>query len=178
MKTKKKAVRAATTRRRPKLVRRDVYSQRVEEVMIRDALCLDPQDTLADALVQLVENSLSALPVVDGSGKCLGMLSATDLLRLERELDERFRDPGELSETSARWLLDRMSSEGLNNRLVRDLMTTQPVFVRESATLAEAARLMLRQRVHRIVVLDERDVLVGILSTMDILKAFASGAPR
>lgn len=149
----------------------------VSGVMVHEPVCVHPDDTLAEALQLMVDNKLSALPVVEGIGKCVGMLSATDLLRLERELDERFSDPGELGETSARWLIARMSSEGLSSRLVREQMTTPPYAVRPGTLLADAARVMLARGIHRLVVTDDADNLLGIVSMTDMLRAFATGAP-
>jgi CBS domain-containing protein len=57
-------------------------------------------------------------------------------------------------------------------------MTSNVATTAPDAPLVDAAREMLRQHVHRLPVVDASGQLVGIISTMDVLKAFANGAPQ
>ncbi len=59
-------------------------------------------------------------------------------------------------------------------RLVADVMADQPITVRVDAGLAEAARLLERHQISGMPVVDANDVLVGVLSESDLLRARAT----
>ena len=52
----------------------------LKDVISHDVVSINPQDTLREALSTMVENHVSALPVVDSRGHCVGIISVTDLL--------------------------------------------------------------------------------------------------
>ena len=54
-------------------------------------------------------------------------------------------------------------------------MSPDPVAIAIDSTIRHAAQLMLRNRVHRLVVLDDQKRVVGVVSTMDLLAAFTEG---
>jgi CBS domain-containing protein len=87
----------------------------------------------------------------------VGVLSTTDVLTAEAEVD----DP------VARQAL-------LENTAVRDIMTARPFTIGPGADVREAARQMLYGDVHRLFVA-EGDQVVGIISTTDIVRAIATG---
>jgi CBS domain-containing protein len=155
----------------------DSHRRRVKEVMARDVVYVDPQDTIEEALALLIENRVSALPVVNGRQQCVGVLSTTDLIGLARELGDEVADLSQVSEASRGWLLEKMEQHGMTKQKVREVMTTEVVSTGPEATLAQAARAMVRNRVHRLAVVDDNR-LVGILSTMDILEAFAADGEK
>jgi CBS domain-containing protein len=156
---------------------KDPYRERVKDVMVKDVVFVHPQDTLDEALVLLVENRVSGLPVVDGRQRCVGVLSVTDLIDLARELDDEIADLVRVSEVSRGWLVEKLTQRGLGKQKVQEVMTPVAVGVAPVTPLAEAAQLMIRNRVHRLVVMDTDDRLLGIISAMDILSAFAAGSP-
>src|ERR1700737_2440792 len=118
-------------------------------------------------LVQLIEeNRISAIPIVDEVGIPVGIVSESDLLlkerRVELESERSFLHP-------RRRRLERTKSEGA---VACELMTTPPITVRSSATLPEAARLMQARNVRRLIVVDERGRIAGIVSRSDLLQVF------
>jgi CBS domain-containing protein len=118
-------------------------------------------------LVQLIEeNRISAVPIVDAEGVPVGIVSESDLL-----LKERRR---ELESASSllhprRRRQERAKAEGV---VAWEIMTKPPITVRSDATLPQAARLMQERNVRRLVVVDERDKIVGIVSRSDLLQVF------
>ena len=95
--------------------------------------------------------------VVDGAGKVVGVLSTTDVLSAEAEVDDPI----------ARRALFEYTA-------VRDIMTPRPYTIAPGEDIREAARQMLYADVHRIFVA-EGDQVVGIISTTDIVRAVATG---
>ena len=151
-----------------------IYKQRAKDVMSRDVVSIHSHTTVHEALKLMVENRVSALPVVDRNNRCTGVVSSSDLVELTKDLEDELEsleeDPAiELS------LVKRLVSN-TTHETVDDLMSGDVASVRPEALLSKVATTMLRNRVHRLPVLDTDDHVVGIISTMDILGAFADSA--
>ena len=129
----------------------------VAELMQTGVQSVAPDAPVNDAALTIADAHVSGLPVVDRAGRLVGVISTTDLLASEEE--------AESPETRAA-LYD--------NTPVRDLMTPRPVTIGPSATVNEAAQILLNADVHRLFVVDG-DRLVGVLSTTDIVRAVANG---
>ena len=129
----------------------------VAELMQRDVKTVSGDATVAEAIVALADGHISGMPVVDGTGKVIGVVSSTDVLAAEAETDDPIARQALLEDTT-----------------VRDIMTPRPFTVRPDEEIGEAARQMLYGEVHRLFVA-EGDKLVGIISTTDIVRAVATG---
>jgi CBS domain-containing protein len=132
-------------------------AMRVAELMQRKVKTVGSEASIADAIVSLADAHVSGMPVVDGAGKVIGVLSTTDLLTAEAEVD----DP------VARQTL-------FENTAVREIMTPRPYTIEPGADIREAARQMLYADVHRLFVA-EGDQVIGVISTTDIVRAVATG---
>lgn len=130
---------------------------RVAELMQRSVKTVGSDASVAEAVVSLADAHISGMPVVDGAGKVIGVLSSTDVLAAEAEAE----DP------AARQIL-------FENTAVRDIMTPRPFTIAPGEDIREAARQMLYADVHRLFVA-EGDRVVGIISTTDIVRAVATG---
>jgi CBS domain-containing protein len=156
--------------------RTNVYGQRVKDVFSKEVVAVNTDDTVQEALRLMVENRVSALPVVNGKEVCVGILSATDLMGLARDLNEELSEV-QGAEFTPQSLIDRVAEQDFGRRRVHELMTEVVETIGPDATLAAAARAMLHHQVHRLPVVNERQRLVGIISTTDILGAFVDGVP-
>jgi CBS domain-containing protein len=127
----------------------------VGDVMTRDPIVLREDDPLPVAAQVLDEAHISGAPVVDSRGILVGVLSRTDLLHARAT--ERLWE---------RW-------PGLR---VRHLMHWPAITVLATLSLDDAAALMERERVHRLVVVEPgRERPVGILSTTDLVHSMLEG---
>jgi CBS domain-containing protein len=130
---------------------------RVRDLMQREVKTVHPDDTVNDVVVTLTDSHISAVPVVDGTGHMVGVISSTDILT---------------SEAEAR---DEVEREALfQQMIVRDIMTRRPLAVSPDVDVREAAQQMLYAEVHRLFV-TEGDKLMGVISTTDIVRAVANG---
>ena len=118
-------------------------------------------------LVRLIdENRVSAIPIVDQQGVPVGIVSESDLLLKERraELD------------SSRDLLHahkrRVERAKAAGTIASELMTSPAITVPSDTGLGEAARLMHEKNVRRLVVVDQRGRIAGIVSRSDLLHVF------
>ncbi len=114
------------------------------------------------------------MPVVDGRDRCVGMLSTSDLIDLTHDLDDEVHNLGRSDESGRPWLFERLT-EAFGSERVSEQMTESVATIGPEIPLSEAAGIMLRNRVHRLPVVDDRKRLLGILSTTDIVAAVADG---
>lgn len=125
--------------------------------MQTDLLTVDPETPLVDIHRLFAEEEIHGAPVVDEDFRVCGVVSALDLLRAVGEryddFDDRMRDV-----TAA------------------DVMTGAIVTVPPDAAAADIARVMRAQRVHRVLVVDGRELL-GVITTFDLLAALEVGEP-
>ncbi|MGA8922474.1 MAG: CBS domain-containing protein, partial [Candidatus Dormiibacterota bacterium] len=118
-------------------------------------------------LVRLIqENRVSAIPIVDVNGFPLGIVSESDLLLKERR-HELESEPDLLH--LRRRQRERAKADGL---VASDLMTTPPITVSSTAGLTLAARMMQVRNVRRLIVVDERGRIAGMVSRSDLLQVF------
>jgi CBS domain-containing protein len=131
---------------------------------------------LQDAARMLSREQISGAPVVDGDGRCIGVLSATDFMHwAERKENEPVR-----STTSACVCSDWQVVEWelLPRDEVRWYMTPDAVTVTPGTPIQELARTMLDAHIHRVLVVDSGRHPVGIVTSTDVLAALAyAGTP-
>ncbi|HEU5060291.1 MAG TPA: CBS domain-containing protein [Kofleriaceae bacterium] len=109
-------------------------------VMSGSTLCVSPDLPIRELLAVLIDRGFSGAPVVDSTGKAIGVVSRTDLL-----------DDG-------------------RDGLVRDIMMPIAFTLPESASLSHAAALMAYENIHRVPVLGIDGSVVGIVTSMDIVR--------
>ena len=106
-------------------------------------------------LVRLIEeNRISAVPIVNQAGVPIGVVSESDLLH---------------KETRGRKRSEQAKADAV---IAADLMTSPAITVRVDALVPEAARLMQERNVKRLVVVDGRGRIAGIVSRSDLLQVF------
>jgi CBS domain-containing protein len=128
-------------------------SWRVKEVMTSEVICLAPDTPFKECVDMIRVHRIGALPVVDESGRLLGIVSESDLLRKE----ERSTGRDERRSTA---------------RTASDAMTRTVITSTQESSLAEAARLMHRAAIRHLPITDAEGRLVGIVSRADLLKVF------
>jgi CBS-domain-containing membrane protein len=107
---------------------------------------------------------VSALPVLEGENRVVGVVSEADLLP-----KEEFRDSDPDRNTQLHRLSDLAKAGSLT---AGELMTSPALTIRADSTLAQAARTMARARVKRLPVVDGLGTLEGVVSRSDLLKVF------
>lgn len=137
----------------------------VADVMTRAVVIVNVSAPFKDVVRRMHDYRVSALPVVDDEDRLVGIVSEADLILKE---DPELEEGAHLFEGRHR-RHDREKAAGL---IARELMTMPVVTVGPDATLGEAARLMHRRGVKRLVVVDGGGRILGILSRADLLKVF------
>lgn len=143
------------------------------DLMTHEITMIPDQMSLQGAARLLSRAQVSGAPVVDGEGRCIGMLSATDFLHwAERGYKTAAAHPCGCSDTAWKpWvMLDKPEHA---ETLVGDVMTHNPVTTSLHTPIGEIARMMLDAHIHRILVVDIDSKPVGIVTATDILAALA-----
>ncbi|MGW2702611.1 CBS domain-containing protein [Streptomyces sp. NPDC001340] len=135
----------------------------VNDVMTRTVVALRTGAAFKEIVRTMREWRVSALPVLDGGGHVVGVVSEADLLPKE---EYREGDPGRYGQRHA---ADLRKADGVT---AQELMTAPAVTVAPDATLAQAARAMARSGVKRLPVVDDEGALKGIVSRSDLLTVF------
>lgn len=134
--------------------------------MTRHVHVASPQ-TPFKVLVRLIkENKVSAIPIVDQQGMPIGIVSEADLMIKERrhELDSA-EDFLHLQKRRH----DRAKADGT---VASEVMTSPAITVTADTSLSEAAHMMQKKNVRRLVVVDERGRIAGIVSRSNLLQVF------
>jgi CBS domain-containing protein len=139
----------------------------VQDLMTTQVVTVGPETPFKQIVALLAEHRVSAVPVVDGDRRVLGIVSEADLL-----LKEEFPEPDQ--DIALFWTRRRRRErEKAAATTARDLMSSVAVVsTSPDATVAEAARGMHAAGVKRLPVIDEDGRLVGIVSRGDLLKVF------
>lgn len=136
----------------------------VSDVMTQTVVAIG-QDARFKEIVETMEQwKVSALPVLAGEGRVIGVVSEADLL-----LKEEFResDPSRVEQMGR---LEDVRKAGAVT--AGELMSTPALTVHAGDTLAQAARTMAYKSVKRLPVVDGQGLLQGIVSRSDLLKVF------
>jgi CBS domain-containing protein len=141
------------------------------DLMTPDVVTVPPETPVMAMARLLADRGISAVPVVDGEGKVLGIVTEADQIRrLAGEEDKPtswfgalFSDPASQAERYAR-------THGVT---ARDLMTEKVVTVAPDTTAAHIAQMMEQQGIRRVVVV-EGEKLKGIVSRADLLRALVA----
>jgi IMP dehydrogenase len=116
--------------------------KRSESGMIRNPITLGPDRPLREAAALMRRFRISGVPIVDGGGRLIGIITNRDL-QFERDLDQPLRDA-----------------------MTRENLVTAPV----GTTLEEAERILARHRIEKLPVVDQAGVLRGLITVKDIFK--------
>ena len=143
---------------------------RAHQIMTRSVITVAPETTIDDAANLMLQRHVSGLPVVDTSGKLVGIVSEGDFIRRSEIGTQRKR---------GRWLklilgpgkaaTDFVHEHG---RKVADIMTLEPLTIAQDTGLEEIVELMEKNNVKRLPVIRGEKV-VGIVSRANLLQAVA-----
>ncbi len=153
----------------------------VRDLMHGEVLTVSPETPLPDLQRRFASARVGALPVVETSGRIVGLVSRFDVMRrfsLEQSLAELadsdfdqtlgIKDNDDSISAIAAAVGRRLAGMCAREVMIRDVVVIAP-----DASLAEAARIMTERKFHRLPVV-EAGRLVGILSAFDFMRLHAS----
>lgn len=132
------------------------------DVMSTELISVTPATSLVEFARLCLREDLSGAPVLDEEGRLSGIVSKTDLLwGLLKDLASEEGEPSL-----------RMPLRGQPHARVEDVMRTDVLVVAPATPAAEIAKRMVRDRIHRVLVIEE-DRVVGLITSLDLLARLA-----
>src|SRR5581483_8920053 len=146
---------------------------KAKDIMTTNVVTVAPDATILEAIRIMLQRKISGLPVVDKTGKVVGMVTEGDFLRRAETGTEKRRP---------RWLefllgTGRLATdyERSHGRKVEEIMTLDPVTASEDTPLDEIVKLMEKRQIKRVPIMRDQK-LVGIISRANLLHALAAAA--
>ena len=143
---------------------------KVKDIMTKEIITVSPQTEITSAAKILLEKRINGLPVIDDSGKLVGILCQSDLVAQQKSIPI----------PSVYTLLDSFipltSLKRIDKEVkkiaalkVEQAMTPHPVTVGPETGIEDVARLMVDKKYHTLPVMED-DKIVGIVGKEDVLK--------
>ena len=144
---------------------------KAKDVMTRSVVSVEPSATVLQAVRLMLQKQIGGLPVMDTSGRLVGIVTEGDFLRRVETGTQRRRPrwiefllgPGHLADEYTH----------THGRKVEEVMTTEPLSVTEDTPLEEVVKTMEKRQIKRVPVVRGQEV-VGIVSRANLFHALAS----
>ena len=146
---------------------------RVTEIMTPDVVTVGPDTPINEVARVMVEYDISGVPVVDGDGALVGIITEFDMIARQADYDAPISSvffdalivmPEPHGEEKLRKILATRAEE---------LMTRTVYSIREDASIEEVASLMFERRVNPVPVVGLEGAVIGIVSRSDIVRLMA-----
>jgi CBS-domain-containing membrane protein len=142
------------------------------DLMTRNVVTVPRKMSLHAAAHMLAQDRISGAPVVDEHGRCVGVLSVTDLVKwLDRGEQSAKRHDSEYECVCSDWQMVDLEAMPIDE--VCRFMTTDLVTALPGTPIGDLAQRMLDAHIHRIIVTDAEGRPMGIISSTDVLAAVA-----
>jgi CBS domain-containing protein len=145
-------------------------------MMTPNPVSIDQDAGVEEAASFLLDRGFSACPVIDEAGRPVGVLSRADIVAHHRQQARyvpaipEYYEETELITRSGEPLPSGFQVEGVDPTRVRDLMTPTVFSVPAEAPAGWVVGSMLDLKVHRVFVVDESGILIGVISALDVLR--------
>jgi predicted transcriptional regulator len=122
----------------------------------------------------LLDNGFSAAPVVNEAGKAIGVVSLADIARYEREqinfVKREVYQSASRKLPSGEHVGEGFQIEEVPNAVVDDIMTPLVFTVSPTTKIENIIKMLLEKNVHRMYVADDSSTIIGVITSLDILR--------
>ncbi|MBU5682610.1 MAG: CBS domain-containing protein [Candidatus Aenigmarchaeota archaeon] len=125
---------------------------KAKDIMSKNIIFARPDETIKEVSLKMLKNKISGLPIIDNSGKIVGIISQTDIVKLSEKYDEK-----ELEKLKV-------------NEIIKG--KRKLIAARENTSIKRLIKLMIKHDISRIPIVDKEYKVIGIVSKLDILKIF------
>jgi CBS domain-containing protein len=140
------------------------------DLMSPNPVSLEHDATVPEAVALLTDRGFSAAPVIDDAGRPVGVLSRGDILVHEREYAHKAAFGPEQGPHPAPSRHEGFSIEVVDRTRVADIMTPAVFTVPLQTPAAKVVEQMLALNVHQLYVVDHDQLLVGVVTALDVLR--------
>lgn len=137
----------------------------VKEIMTDNVVAVSEDTEIKEAARLLSENRISGMPVIDETGKVIGVVTEADILASAGiKKEHRFMD-------ILKHLFGEPVPSGRKGEYVKEIMTSPAITTHADADIRDIAKILDEKRIKRLPVVDKEGRLIGIISRADIIKA-------
>lgn len=147
---------------------------KARDVMVTPVVTLKPSQTVREAAGVFAKHRISAAPVVDDSGRLVGIVSEGDLMRRAETGTERSRSWWLALLTDPQMMADEYTHA--HAQKVSDLMSRKPIVAAPDTLLADIATILEKHAIKRVPIVSNGQ-LVGIVSRANLVQALAAARP-
>lgn len=158
--------------------------QRARDIMSGPVISVTPNTPVTEVARTLLDNDISGCPVIDEVGRMRGIVSRANLLDHALGVEGgaltpvlRFLVPGGGEEADFEEAYAPLRADDYEVPAAQEIMTPDVIVVKPDLPLEEVARLMSRERIHRVPVVEGGRV-VGIITSLDLLAVFPEHGSR
>ena len=158
------------------VLRLTLNAETAADLMTPNPVSIRDVATVREAIALLTDRGFSAAPVIDHTGRPVGVLSRSDILVHDREKVEyatpvpEYYSRSDLTTGSGESLGKGFQVEKADTAQVRDIMTPVVFSVPPDAPARRVVEDLVGWKVHRLFVVDDSSVLVGVISALDVLR--------
>ena len=145
-----------------------IYKQSARDIMTKHVDTIRTKETVHDALLLMAENRVSSLPVINMVGEVVGVVSQSDLIDLAREADGEDQDK---RNGYSDFLFNEVALDQVTNERIEDVMSDEVISALPDDSVVGVAEKMVSFGIHHLPVCNDEKKLLGIISTVDILKS-------
>lgn len=146
----------------------------VAMIMTRTTYCVGPDAPIETVVNLMLERNLSGVPVIDADGRPIGVVSKTDVLRHAHESGDGVEEVASAGRRVDRTLGDGFHATAVHGTPVHEIMMPVVFAIEQDTTITAACTLMAAEGVHRLPVVSSDGKVVGILSTLDVVRWVAA----
>ena len=148
---------------------------KARDIMTKEVVWVSEDMPVSEATRLLVDEMISGAPVVDEEGGIVGVISLRDIARNEADGERLSTAENRIAFFHETWEIpiskaeaERFNIKTSSDLRVKDVMTPTLFYVDVGTSVQEVAEMMLKGRIHRVIVL-ENDELAGMITSMDML---------
>jgi CBS-domain-containing membrane protein len=127
------------------------------DLMSDNPVSLQATATVQEATALLTDRGISAAPVIDATGRPVGVVTKADVLIHDRERGRRVALP-------------EVAERFHDSTRVEEIMTPAVFSVATDTPAAKVVEQMLQLKVHQLFVVDASGTLVGLIGALDVLR--------
>jgi CBS domain-containing protein len=142
---------------------------RISDLMNSDVVSARPGMTVAEVRDLLASREISGAPVVDESGKILGVVSLSDLARYISSQRTTVGESGQFFSNLNEYRELANLPRNASDVPVESLMSKEAYTIAQDSSAAAGAKLMRERKIHRLLVTEE-GLLVGVVTALDLLR--------
>lgn len=142
------------------------------DIMARQVVAVKPEESLAEVAEAMGQNGVSGVPVLDKTGKVLGVITEKDFL-----VRMGVKDPKNFMSVVAECLqVKKCVALPMRTQTARDIMSAPAVTVSPDTPVRTISQILVDKGINRVPVVDRKGVLVGLVSRADIVRAAMQGS--